>query len=185
MAKTIYKNNKPYKHISNSGKVTFLKGEKDPLSKSSSKSSSSSSRPITNITATLSTDGRTETIKTTTNGRTQTTVTRKSSGGRSSSRTVSGNITQAQQRQITAELAKTEEAKQKSLEQRKVELAKLEKEKGLQAQIKTKDGVIIQEGRFKLNKSAQNEIIRRTKNIRREELRNKKREPATVPFLFA
>jgi len=43
MAKTIYKNGKPYKHISDDGKVAKIKDGKDPNSKSSSNSSSNSS----------------------------------------------------------------------------------------------------------------------------------------------
>ena len=141
-----------------------------------SSSRSSSSRPITNITATLSTDGMTETIKSTTNGQTTTTITRKSSsGGKSSSRTINNNISLAEQRKITEELAKIDALEIKTLAQKKAALAKLEKEKGLQAEIKTKQGIIIQKGRFKLNKSAQNEIIRRTKVIKSEELRIKTR----------
>jgi hypothetical protein len=44
MARTIYKKGKPYKHISDSGKVTKIKDGKDPLSKSKSSSKSSSSK---------------------------------------------------------------------------------------------------------------------------------------------
>jgi len=41
MGKTYYRNNKPYKHVSSSGKVTRIKNGKDPNSKSSSSKSKS------------------------------------------------------------------------------------------------------------------------------------------------
>jgi len=178
MAKTIYRSGKPYKHISDSGKVTRIKDGKDPISsRTKQRNSSSSSKAMVQISASLSTDGKTETIRTTKGGKTTTVITHRS-GGSSSSKTVSGGVSAAQQRQIVFDLEKAATKNQKviTLRERQSKLAKLEKEKGLRAEIKTKEGLLIQKGIFKISKTTADRIINLTRNIKNEKERLRKIE---------